>query len=142
MCSNFYTVSGVRRIKGFKRYQRENRRTGTRYLEDIKNEDCHLFARVGLEDGGSASDVLGEAAHGSRDGAHPSLMELLELHQCVALTEKLLSPPFSCSCGGQEALHRDGFKKVRGERDQNDVLLVRPDRRVQSSERAGRPEQR
>lgn len=51
MCSNFYIVSGVRRIKGFKRYQRENWRTGTRYLEDIKNEDCHLFAKVGIEDG-------------------------------------------------------------------------------------------
>lgn len=48
--SNFYIVSEVRRIKGFKRYQGEKWRTGTGYLEDIKNEYCHLFGEVGIED--------------------------------------------------------------------------------------------
>lgn len=37
--SNFCIVSGVRRIKGFKRYQGEKCRAGM-YLEDIKNEYC------------------------------------------------------------------------------------------------------
>lgn len=44
--SNFYIVSGVRRIKGFKRYQGKKKcRTGTGYLEDIKNEYSSVWRR-------------------------------------------------------------------------------------------------
>lgn len=100
MCSNFYIVSGVRRINGFKRYQRERWRTGTRYLEDIKNEDCHLFAKVGIEGGKAAFQTCWEeAAHRSRNGANPSPMEppLSQLPDCLASAEKpvvFFSPPF------------------------------------------------
>ena len=48
--SNFYIVSEVRRIKGFKRYRGEKCRTGTGYLEDIKNEYGYLFGEVSIEE--------------------------------------------------------------------------------------------
>lgn len=87
-------MPGVRRIKGFKRYQGGKCRTGTGYLEDIKNEYCHLFGEVGIEDRKQhfrfvrrgCSSIERHKIH-KKNKAIQSLMKLLELHNCLAFTE-------------------------------------------------------